>query len=589
MTFEESQSRGPSMQPAAGGRYEAPAPVRSHLEDLGTDELRLRALEMEAELEASAEETDTIDMLELARSEKLLNELEIAEGEKRRADFERFGRSVKMTLQSLTKTMNNIEQELGHICSDLRKNVERTDPGYGAFSMLRQIMTDNETVEVPENMKVHDHDDWGAMITATFTCVTKVSRQVNLLKEQSCSIEKLGDRVLDVDKKCVELEVEHDFKIKTLEEELQAANTSRLRAEQVRMELESSIEEMRRQLEDQVKEVQESKRAQQEIELRLVATEEASRSRAELEQDTEEGLAQARSRALDTIADERSTIEEGLREELKLVNARLAVAMQSLKIAEAKSGGKVPNAAQEASTVEASASERESAAPRDQSLVEETWRALSDMDVCIWTVEQQLSFVTEQEEGTERELRAVQGLMEALTREETPPAITESLVQGLRSMNAVAGSPVAAGHPHSEQLGTVSKQVIDSIQRLWAKSVLARNQIQQWGRWLLDLHGAQGPGGRPGVESGSYYPTPVPTPQWGNAYASSGAGSNLMPLDENAMRGSALAQSGGQPGVMPGVPVGAAGERRSSLSDEASKIVSSFLKKPRPGSRAAKY
>ena len=87
-----SQSRGPSIQPGGGaGRYEAPTSVRSHLVDLGVDELRLRALEMEAELEASAEETDTIDMLELARSEKLLNELEIAEGEKRRADFERFG------------------------------------------------------------------------------------------------------------------------------------------------------------------------------------------------------------------------------------------------------------------------------------------------------------------------------------------------------------------------------------------------------------------------------------------------------------------------------------------------------------------
>jgi hypothetical protein len=171
-----------------------------------------------------------------------------------------------MTLSSLELTMNNIEQELGKICSDLRKNVERTDPGYGAFSMLRQIMTDEESVVVPENLKVlhmlhyslhlppftpiylhspplqvHDNDDWGAMITSTFTCVTKVSRQVNLLKEQSCSIEKLGDRVLNVDKRCVELEIEHDFKLKRLESELEAANASRLRAEQVRIESEPYV------------------------------------------------------------------------------------------------------------------------------------------------------------------------------------------------------------------------------------------------------------------------------------------------------------------------------------------------------------
>ena len=266
MLYDDSQSRprsrGPSVQPGGGGssvKYQPPARVKSHLEDLGVDELRLRALEMEAELEASAEETDTIDMLELARSEKLLNELEIAEGEKRRADFERFGRSVKMTLQSLNKTMVNIERELSVICRDLRKNVERTDPGYGAFSMLRQIMTDDETVEVPENMKIHDNDDWGAMIADTFTTVTKVSRQVDVLKEQAQSIEKMGDRVLDINRSVTEKEVEYDFRLKKVEEDLQSANASRLRAEQVRMELEESAEGLKQRLEDTVAQLEASK------------------------------------------------------------------------------------------------------------------------------------------------------------------------------------------------------------------------------------------------------------------------------------------------------------------------------------------
>ena len=38
------------------------------------------------------------------------------------------------------------------ICKDLRTNVERTDPGYGAFSMLRQIMTEDEEVKTPPTL-----------------------------------------------------------------------------------------------------------------------------------------------------------------------------------------------------------------------------------------------------------------------------------------------------------------------------------------------------------------------------------------------------------------------------------------------------
>ena len=131
-------------------------------------------------------------------------------------------------------------------------------------------MTDEEEVAMPENMKVfhdnpnhkpnhnpnhkpnpnsnlkvHDNDDWGVMIEETFTTVTKVGRQVDLLKEQGSAMTKLADRVLSVDRNHTELEMLHDFKIKTLEGELEAANVSRLRAEQVRMELEENIESIK--------------------------------------------------------------------------------------------------------------------------------------------------------------------------------------------------------------------------------------------------------------------------------------------------------------------------------------------------------
>jgi len=178
------------------------------------------------------------------------------------------------------------------------------------------------------------------MITSTFTCVTKVSRQVNLLKEQSCSIEKLGDRVLNVDKRCVELEIEHDFKLKRLESELEAANASRLRAEQVRIESEATIDRQREGLEASMREAEEAVSSQREAEARRSSTDQATASlRLSLELDAAGELSRARGEAVESIAEERSAIELGLREELKVVNARLAVAMQSLKLAEGAAGG----------------------------------------------------------------------------------------------------------------------------------------------------------------------------------------------------------------------------------------------------------
>jgi len=41
-------------------------------------------------------------------------------------------------------------------------------------------------------------------------------------------------------------------------------------------------------------------------------------------------------------------------------------------------------------------------------------------------------------------------------------------------------------------LSESSAQVIHSLERLWAKTVLARNQVHQWGEWLLQIHGRIG-------------------------------------------------------------------------------------------------
>ena len=363
------------------------------------------------------------------------------------------------------------------------------------------------------------------------------------------------------------------------------------------------------------------------MEAKLRATEEQLKTRAHLEQDAEDGVNQARRRALESISDERSSIEEGLREELKLVNARLSVAMQSLKIAETKLGAPIdPDAPENSQVVEPSPAlssvQSSGVGSREGPAIEETSKAFSDMDVCLWTIEQQLKFVNETEEGSERDLPSVQKIVELMSSEDSPPSITEALVHGIRAMAMVAKA--TEGNPHSNTLAESSKQLVDSIQRLWAKSVLARNQVQQWGKWLLELHNSAGTtlasqstilasqstGGASdffdapvskGMGTGDpHYPIPGAAASWGNSYGlsqgmSSSVGGarnpNLMQLDENTIRvasGGSMGAAGAFPQEIPGGGSGrgalpsTSGERRGSLSDEASKIVSSFLKKPRP-------
>ena len=73
--------------------------------------------------------------------------------------------------------------------------------------------------------------------------------------------------------------------------------------------------------------------------------------------------------------------------------------------------------------------------------MEDAARAIADVDVCLWTVEQQLNFVDASEDAS-NDVSVVSKIINALNTQENPPSlrINESHVRGIRALQMITAA-----------------------------------------------------------------------------------------------------------------------------------------------------
>merc|ERR1719424_201485 len=198
---------------------------------------------MESALNHQATQGDVLDQLELAHSERLLEELDGAQQEQQASRRMQFRASTLQLMAKVASSMEDLDRAMGTQLNELRGALEVGSGGYSILSVLRDVLGADEEEEQGafDFVKVGGDDTWNHLARSVETQLSAVKQKAALLHERNDAVCSLGRKLKEANAEAEEARKACELAVSKGEQELEVANSSRLRSEKARMETEGQL------------------------------------------------------------------------------------------------------------------------------------------------------------------------------------------------------------------------------------------------------------------------------------------------------------------------------------------------------------